>query len=47
MQYVFNELFEAHKRYENVVVKALENTYAHNDYAGFKKPLRITKSKNG
>ena len=28
MQYVFNELFEAHKRYENVVVKALENTYA-------------------
>lgn len=39
MQYVFNELFEAHKRYENVVVKALENTYAHNDYAGFKRAI--------
>lgn len=43
MQYVFNELFEAHKRYENVVVKALENTYAHNDYAGFKRAIENNK----
>lgn len=43
MQYVFNELFEAHNRYENVVVKALENTYAHNDYAGFKRAIENNK----
>ena len=43
MQYVFNELFEAHKRYENVVVKTLENTYAHNDYAGFKRAIENNK----
>lgn len=43
MQYVFNELFEAHKRYENVVVKALENTYDHNDYAGFKRAIENNK----
>lgn len=43
MQYVFNELFEAHKRYENVVVRALENTYVHNDYAGFKRAIENNK----
>ena len=43
MQDVFKELFEAHNRYENVVVKALENTYAHNDYAGFKRAIENDK----
>ena len=43
MQYVFNELFEAHNRYENIVVKALENSYAHNDYAGFKRAIENDK----
>ena len=43
MQFVFNELFEAKNRYENVVVKALKDAYAHDDYAGFKKAIENAK----
>lgn len=43
MQFVFNELFEAHNRYENIVVKALKDIYSHDDYAGFKMAIENDK----
>lgn len=43
MQFVFNELFEAHNRYENIVVKALKDIYSHDDFAGFKMAIENDK----